>query len=55
MLEYAYDLKSFRFLEGPKSMSKALTTFYDRLADILARRILSRTRQGTPPFIHQQK
>jgi len=45
MLEYAYDLKSFRFLEG-QNQCQSLDDFYDRLADILARRILSRTRQG---------
>lgn len=45
MLEYAYDLKSFRFLEG-QSQCKSLDDFYDRLADILARRIHDRTRQG---------
>lgn len=45
MLEYAYDLKSFRFLEG-RSQCHSLDDFYNRLADILARRILDRTRQG---------
>jgi 5-methylcytosine-specific restriction enzyme subunit McrC len=45
MLEYAYNLKSFRFLEG-WSHCHSLDDFYERLADILARRILDRTRQG---------
>jgi len=45
MLEYAYNLRSFHFLEG-WSHCASLTDFYERLADILARRILDRTRQG---------
>jgi 5-methylcytosine-specific restriction enzyme subunit McrC len=45
MLEYAYDLKSFRFLEGLFDC-KSLEEFYERLADILANRILNRGRQG---------
>lgn len=45
MLEYAYNLKSFRFLEG-WSHCNSLDDFYERLADVLARRILDRTRQG---------
>lgn len=45
MLEYAYDLKSFRFLEGLVDC-QTLLEFYERLADILARRILNRGRQG---------
>jgi len=45
MLEYAYNLKSFRFLEG-WSHCNSLDDFYERLADILASRILDRTRQG---------
>jgi 5-methylcytosine-specific restriction enzyme subunit McrC len=45
MLEYAYDLKSFRFLEGLVDC-QTLEEFYERLADILARRILNRGRQG---------
>ncbi|MEB3180615.1 MAG: restriction endonuclease [Nostocaceae cyanobacterium] len=45
MLEYAYDLKSFRFLEGLFNCQN-LEDFYDRLADILASRILHRGRQG---------
>lgn len=45
MLEYAYDLKSFRFLEGLFDC-QTLEDFYERLADILANRILNRGRQG---------
>ena len=45
MLEYAYDLKSFRFLEGLVEC-QTLEGFYGRLADILSRRILERGRQG---------
>jgi len=45
MLEYAYTLKSFRFLED-WSHCNSLDDFYERLADILASRILDRTRQG---------
>ncbi len=45
MLEYAYDLRSFRFLEGLVNC-QTLEEFYERLADILARRILNRGRQG---------
>ena len=45
MLEYAYNLKSFRFLEG-QNHCDSISDFYERLADVLARRILDRTRQG---------
>jgi 5-methylcytosine-specific restriction enzyme subunit McrC len=45
MLEYAYRLKSFRFLEGLKPC-RSLEEFYERLAHILARRILDRARKG---------
>jgi 5-methylcytosine-specific restriction enzyme subunit McrC len=45
MLEYAYQLKSFRFLSGLVDC-QTLLEFYERLADILARRILNRGRQG---------
>jgi 5-methylcytosine-specific restriction enzyme subunit McrC len=45
MLEYAYNLKSFRFLEG-WSHCNSVNDFYERLADVLARRIFDRTRQG---------
>ncbi len=45
MLEYAYSLKSFRFLEGLVEC-QTLEEFYERLADVLACRILNRGRQG---------
>lgn len=45
MLEYAYNLKSFRFLDGLIDC-ETLEEFCDRLAAILASRILSRVRQG---------
>lgn len=45
MLEYAYDLKSFRILEGLIDCH-ALADFYERLAHILARRVLDRGRKG---------
>jgi 5-methylcytosine-specific restriction enzyme subunit McrC len=45
MLEYAYQLKSFRFLQGLIDC-QSLEDFYSRLADLLARRILDRGRKG---------
>lgn len=45
MLEYAYRLKSFRFLEGLIDC-QSLAEFYERLAHILARRVLDRGRKG---------
>lgn len=45
MLEVAYHLKSFRFLEGWNHCN-VLDDFYERLASILARRILDRARKG---------
>ena len=45
MLEYAYGLKSFRFLDGWSECDR-LEDFYERLAVILAQRILDRSRQG---------
>ena len=45
MLEYAYSLKSFRFLDDLFS-SDSLSEFYERLANILARRVLDRCRKG---------
>ncbi|WP_008314236.1 McrC family protein [Leptolyngbya sp. PCC 6406] len=53
MLEYAYNLKSFRFLEG-QSQCHNLEDFYERLASVLAGRILDRTRQGLyRTYIHK--
>ena len=45
MLEYAYQLKSFRFLQGLVDC-QSLEDFYSQLAYLLARRILDRGRQG---------
>ncbi|WP_231867041.1 McrC family protein [Anabaena sp. 4-3] len=45
MLEYAYNLKSFRFLEGEVHCD-SLAGFYNNLAYILAQKILERCRKG---------
>lgn len=45
MLEYAYDLKSFKLLEGQYA-SNSIRDFYERLATVLAERVLKRIRQG---------
>jgi 5-methylcytosine-specific restriction enzyme subunit McrC len=45
MLEYAYNLQSIRFLEGLVDC-KSLEDFYERLANILAQRVLDRGRKG---------
>ncbi|MBP5973775.1 restriction endonuclease [Brasilonema sp. CT11] len=45
MLEYAYHLKSFRFLEGLMDC-ESLEEFYNHLAYVLALRILERCRKG---------
>ncbi len=45
MLEYAYTLKSFRFLEGLMDC-ESLEEFYSHLAYVLAQRILERCRKG---------
>jgi 5-methylcytosine-specific restriction enzyme subunit McrC len=45
MLEYAYNLKSFRFLDGVTKCD-SLRAYGDRLAKILTESILDRTRQG---------
>jgi 5-methylcytosine-specific restriction enzyme subunit McrC len=45
MLEVAYRLQSFRFLDGLVS-SDSLAACYERLAHVLARRVLARARQG---------
>ena len=45
MLEYAYRLKSFKFLEGSVECN-TLKDFYERLANILAKRVLDRSRKG---------
>ncbi len=45
MLEYAYRLRSFRFLEDLVGC-RSLEEFYERLANVLARRVLDRARKG---------
>jgi len=45
MLEYAYHLKSFRFLDGEIAV-ESLEDYYERLAKVLARRVLDRARKG---------
>ncbi|MBD2561739.1 MULTISPECIES: McrC family protein [Nostoc] len=45
MLEYAYNLKGFRFLEGLMNC-ESLEDFYKNLAHILADKILERCRKG---------
>ena len=45
MLEYAYRLESFRFLAGLVDC-QSLEEFYERLANILSRRVLDRGRKG---------
>lgn len=45
MLEYAYQLKSFHFLEGLIEC-KCLEDFYQQLAHLLAQKILNRGRKG---------
>lgn len=45
MLEYAYNLKSFKFLPGLFN-SQSLEELYESLASVLARRVLDRGRKG---------
>lgn len=45
MLEYAYNLKSFQLFDGVVD-SGSLRDFYERLAHVLARRVLDRARRG---------
>ena len=45
MWEYAYDLGSFHLLEGLVD-AQSMLEFYERLAHILAQRVLQRSRQG---------
>ena len=45
MLEYAYRLRSFRFLEG-LTECESLDDFYEQMAKILALRCLDRSRKG---------
>lgn len=45
MLEYAYRLKSFAFLYG-LAPAQSVQEFYSQLANVLARRVLDRSRKG---------
>lgn len=45
MWEYAYDLRHFQLLEGLVD-AQSMPEFYERLAYILAQRVLQRSRQG---------
>lgn len=45
MLEYAYRLDSFKFLDGLTSC-ESLQEFYERIANILALRVLDRAKKG---------
>ena len=55
MWEYAYRLKSFRFLEGITDV-ETLEEFYEKLANILAKQVLNRARQGFyRSYISQQE
>jgi 5-methylcytosine-specific restriction enzyme subunit McrC len=45
MLEYAYNLKSFKFLEGLMNC-ESLEDFYNHLAYVLADKIIERCRKG---------
>ncbi|MGC9523520.1 MAG: McrC family protein [Anaerolineae bacterium] len=45
MLEYAYNLQSFQFLQGDVQVA-SLDDLYERLAHILAKRVIDRTRRG---------
>lgn len=45
MLEYAYNLKSFNFLQGLMNC-ESVEDFYNHLADILAQKIIERCRKG---------
>lgn len=45
MLEYAYNLNQFKILDGMMD-ADSLIEFYERLANILAKRVLERSRKG---------
>jgi 5-methylcytosine-specific restriction enzyme subunit McrC len=45
MLEYAFRLKGYKFLQG-FFQSQSLPEFYERLANVLAQRVLDRSRKG---------
>ncbi|MFZ1029697.1 MAG: restriction endonuclease [Limnoraphis robusta] len=46
MLEYAYNLKNIKIFNNQFTECQTVKDFYSRLADILAHKILARTRQG---------
>jgi 5-methylcytosine-specific restriction enzyme subunit McrC len=46
MLEYAYNLKNIKIFNNQFTECQTVNDFYSRLADILAHKILARTRQG---------
>lgn len=46
MLEYAYSLESFQLLDKTLFNCDTMEDFYDRVANILARRVLDRSMQG---------
>lgn len=55
MLEYAYNLKSFELLPNLVGL-QSLRDFYETLAEILARRILDRSRKGIyRSYIHRSE
>jgi 5-methylcytosine-specific restriction enzyme subunit McrC len=45
MLEYAYGLKSFKFLEGTVQLNN-ISDLYESLASVLAKMVLDRNRKG---------
>src|SRR4051812_15133275 len=45
MLEVAYGLKSFRFLDGDTEI-ESIEDLYERIVSILSRRVLDRSRKG---------
>jgi 5-methylcytosine-specific restriction enzyme subunit McrC len=45
MLEYAYNLKSFQFLEGVAEV-ESIADLFERLVSILAKKVLNRVRKG---------
>lgn len=45
MLEYAYNLKSFRFLEGVTGVD-SLNDLFEHLVSVLAKRVIDRARKG---------
>ncbi|MEM7343107.1 MAG: restriction endonuclease [Chloroflexota bacterium] len=53
MLEYAYNLQSFRFLDG-LVQTESLQDFYQRLASLLAKGVLERARKGLNQAYHQK-